>query len=82
MADEKRTDQWLNCSLMEQLPVLLTLTEKDNSFTTFLTQNEGQRLNMHNECGSEISLDQKTLTSVKLIFKQIYDPWSRVQQKS
>lgn len=54
---------------MEQLSVLLTLTEKDNSLTAFLTQNEGQRSNMHNECGSEISLDQKTLASVKLIFK-------------
>lgn len=54
---------------MEQLSVLLTLTEKDNSLTPFLTQNEGQRSHTHNECGSEISLDKKTLASVELIFK-------------
>lgn len=37
---------------------------------------------MHNECGSAISLDQKTVESLKFILKQICDPKSKVQQTS
>lgn len=43
---------------------------------------EEQRSNMHNECESAISLDHKPFASMKFIFKQLYDPQSKVRQTS
>lgn len=54
--------------LINGATVSFTPTETDNSPTTFLTQNEGRRSNMHNECGSEISFRQKIPCICKINF--------------